>query len=119
VDTLRIELYGTNIQLCLIEPGPITSAFRKNAFDLYKQNINPELSAHKQTYKAMEERLQKEGPAAPFTLPAEAVAEKVIQALESKHPKIRYFVTFPTYLFGFLKRVLPMAWLDYLLRTVQ
>mgnify|MGYP000034591889 FL=1 len=119
VDTLRIELHDTNIQLCLIEPGPITSQFRKNAFALYKKNINPEQSAHQQTYKAMEERLQKEGPAAPFTLPAEAVAKKVIHALESKNPKIRYYVTFPTYLFGFLKRILPMAWLDYLLRTVQ
>ena len=119
VDTLRIELYGTNIQLCLIEPGPITSDFRKNAFALYKQNIKPEASYHQQTYKAMEERLQKEGPAAPFTLPATAVAEKVIHALESKNPKIRYYVTFPTYLFGVLKRILPMAWLDTLLRKVQ
>ncbi len=119
VDTLRIELYNTNIQLCLIEPGPITSNFRKNAFALYKKNINPEQSFHRQTYKAMEERLQKEGPAAPFTLPAEAVAEKVIHALESKNPKIRYYVTFPTYLFGYLKRLLPMSWLDTLLRKVQ
>jgi len=119
VDTLRIELYGTNIQLCLIEPGPISSQFRKNAFALYKENIQPEGSFHQQTYKAMEERLQKEGPAAPFTLPAEAVAEKVIHALESKKPKIRYYVTFPTYLFGYLKRILPMSWLDVLLRKVQ
>jgi len=119
VDTLRIELHGTNIQLCLIEPGPITSQFRKNAFALYKENIKPELSAHQQTYKAMEERLQKEGPAAPFTLPAEAVAKKVIHAMESKNPNIRYYVTFPTYLFAFLKRILPMAWLDILLRKVQ
>ena len=37
VDTLRLELHGTNIQLCLIEPGPITSQFRKNAFSLYKK----------------------------------------------------------------------------------
>jgi len=119
VDTLRIELHGTNIQLCLIEPGPITSNFRKNAFALYKKNIKPENSAHQQTCKAMEDRLQKEGPAAPFTLPAEAVAEKVIHALESNNPKIRYYVTFPTYLFGFLKRILPMTWLDILLRKVQ
>lgn len=119
VDTLRIELHGTNIHLSLIEPGPITSNFRKNAFALYKKNIDPEGSAHQQTYKAMEERLQKEGPAAPFTLPAEAVAKRVIHALESKSPKIRYYVTFPTYLFGFLKRILPMSWLDVLLRSVQ
>ncbi len=119
VDTLRIELHDSNIQLCLIEPGPISSEFRKNAFAMYKRNINPEISVHKDTYKAMEERLQKQGPAVPFTLPAEAVAEKVIHAMEAKKPKIRYYVTFPTYLFGYLKRLLPISWLDYLLRKAQ
>lgn len=67
----------------------------------------------------MEERLQMEGPAAPFTLPEDAVVEKVIHAMESKKPKVRYYVTFPTYLFGYLKRILPARWLDYLLRNVQ
>jgi NAD(P)-dependent dehydrogenase (short-subunit alcohol dehydrogenase family) len=117
-DTLRLELYGANIHISLIEPGPILSEFRKNAFTLYKKNIDPTHSHYKNTYKAMEARLQKEGPAAPFTLPAEAVAEKVIHALESRRPKIRYYVTFPTYLFAFLKRILPMSWLDALLRKI-
>lgn len=117
-DTLRLELYGTGIHISLIEPGPIMSDFRKNAFALYKKNIDPAHSYHKETYKAMEARLQKEGPAAPFTLPASAVTEKVIHALEAKRPKMRYYVTFPTYLFAFLKRILPMSWLDALVRKV-
>ena len=117
-DTLRLELHGTNIYISLIEPGPILSDFRKNAFALYKKNIDPTHSYHKETYKVMEARLQKEGAAAPFTLPAQAVAEKVIHALEAKRPKIRYYVTFPTYLFAFLKRILPMSWLDFLLKKV-
>jgi NAD(P)-dependent dehydrogenase (short-subunit alcohol dehydrogenase family) len=115
-DTLRLELHGSNIHVSLIEPGPIVSNFRKNAFELYKKNIDSAHSVHKEIYKSMEERLQKEGPAAPFTLPAEAVAEKVIHALEAKRPKLRYYVTFPTYLFGFLKRMLPVSWMDGLLR---
>jgi NAD(P)-dependent dehydrogenase (short-subunit alcohol dehydrogenase family) len=118
VDTLRLELRNTDIKLSIIEPGPISSQFRKNAFALYKKNIDPSLSVHKAAYKEMEKRLQTEGPAVPFTLPAEAVAEKVIHALESNKPKIRYYVTFPTYVFGFLKRLLPMAWLDILLGKV-
>lgn len=117
-DTLRLELYGTNIHIVLIEPGPILSDFRKNAYQLYKKNIDPEHSAHKETYRAMEKRLQKEGAAVPFTLPAEAVAEKVIKALESKRPKVRYYVTFPTYLFAFLKRILPWRWLDRILGKI-
>jgi len=115
-DTLRLELHGSNIHVSLIEPGPIVSNFRKNALELYKKNIDSAHSVYKEVYKNMEERLQKEGPAAPFTLPAEAVAEKVIHALEAKRPKLRYYVTFPTYLFGFLKRILPMSWMDGLLR---
>jgi len=117
-DTLRLELYGSNIHISLIEPGPILSDFRKNAFALYKKNIDPTHSFHQETYKNMETRLQKEGPAASFTLPAEAVAEKVIHALEAKTPKRHYYVTVPTYVFAFLKRILPVSWMDYLLRKV-
>ena len=119
VDTLRLELKGSNIHLSLIEPGPISSDFRKNAFAAYQKHIDSANSVHKNTYLAMEARLQKKGPAAPFTLPADAVVEKVIHAMQSKRPKIRYYVTFPTYLFGFLKRILPASWLDYLLGKVQ
>jgi NAD(P)-dependent dehydrogenase (short-subunit alcohol dehydrogenase family) len=117
-DTLRLELYGTNIHISIIEPGPILTNFRQNAFALYKKNIDPAHSFHKETYKIMEARLQKEGAAAIFTLPAKAVAEKVVHALETKQPEIRYYVTFPTYLLAFLKRILPVPWLDTLLRKV-
>lgn len=117
-DTLRLELQGSNIHVSLIEPGPIQSNFRKNAFALYKKNINSTHSVHQEAYKNMAARLQKEGPAAPFTLPAEAVSEKVIHALEAKTPKLHYHVTVPTHLFAFLKRILPVSWLDYLLRKV-
>lgn len=117
-DTLRLELHGTGIHLSIIEPGPILSDFRKNAFILYKKNIDISKSFHQKIYLKMEARLQQEGPAVPFTLPAEAVSEKVIHALESKRPKLRYYVTFPTYLFAFLKCVLPISWLDALLRKV-
>jgi NAD(P)-dependent dehydrogenase (short-subunit alcohol dehydrogenase family) len=117
-DTLRLELRGCGIHVSLIEPGPILTNFRQNSFDLYKANIDTANSTHKDTYQAMEERLQKKGAAVPFTLPAEAVAAKVIHAVESQRPKIRYFVTFPTYLFGFLKRILPASWLDDILRRV-
>ena len=114
VDTLRLELKNTNIHLSLVEPGPIASQFRKNSFALYQKNINSQQSFHKETYQNMEARLQKEGAAVPFTLPAEAVAEKVLHALQSHRPKLRYYVTLPTYVFGFLKRILPARWLDFI-----
>ncbi|MDF1588125.1 MAG: SDR family NAD(P)-dependent oxidoreductase [Gammaproteobacteria bacterium] len=117
-DTLRLELSNTGISISLIEPGPITSQFRANAFIKYQQHIDKENSAHRDTYHAMEQRLSKQGPAAPFTLPAQAVVDKLIHALESKHPKIRYYVTFPTYLLASLKRLLPQRWLDKVLLKI-
>lgn len=118
-DTLRLELKGTGIHIVLIEPGPITSDFRKNAFAKYQEHIDKNNSYHRSTYEAMEARLQKPGPAAPFTLPASAVADAVIKALESKSPKYRYPVTFPTHLFAWLKRLLPASWLDKILLSIE
>ncbi|MCW8944424.1 MAG: SDR family oxidoreductase [Sedimenticola sp.] len=117
-DTLRAELRGTGIHISLIEPGPIESQFRANAYAMWKQHIDPSNSFHKTAYQAMEERLTKQGPAVPFTLPPESVLKRVIHALESPRPKIRYYVTFPTYLFGTLKRLLPFRAMDWILSRV-
>jgi NAD(P)-dependent dehydrogenase (short-subunit alcohol dehydrogenase family) len=118
-DTLRLELSNTDIHISLIEPGPITSQFRANAFAKYQQHIDKQTSAHRDTYEAMEARLTKVGPAAPFTLPPEAVVDKLLHAIESTRPKVRYYVTFPTYLFATLKRLLPHRCLDWVLTKVS
>jgi NAD(P)-dependent dehydrogenase (short-subunit alcohol dehydrogenase family) len=115
-DTLRLELNGTDIHVSLVEPGPILSRFRANALVALQQYIDIEHSVHRERYQQVLQRLNKEGPAVPFTLPPEAVLKKVIHALESPRPRARYYVTFPTYLFGYLKRVLPAKTLDRLLR---
>ncbi len=118
-DTLRLELKGTNIHISLVEPGPILSRYRANALVALQQHIDIENSVHKERYQQVLERLNKEGPAAPFTLPPEAVLKKVIHALEARTPKARYYVTFPTYLFAYLKRMLPTRTLDRLLRLAS
>lgn len=118
-DTLRQELAGSGVYVSLVEPGPIASRFRDNAFLMYRKNIDPDSSFHRERYRAMEARLQKVGPAAPFTLGPEAVLQKVLFALESKRPKARYYVTFPTYLFAYLKRILPDRALDWVLARVE
>lgn len=117
-DTLRLELRGTNIQISLVEPGPIRSKFRDNAYQQYHRHIQAEHSQHRFAYMAMEARLTKQGPAVPFTLGPEAVLKAVVHALEAKRPKIRYYVTFPTHLFAFLRRLLPFRCLDSLLAKV-
>ena len=114
-DTLRMELEGTGIRVSLIQPGPIESRFRQNAYAAYQRNIDPRKSAHHDTYVTLERRLQSEDSTAAFTLPPEAVLKKVIHALESSRPRTHYYVTFPTYLFAALKRLLPRRSLDRVL----
>lgn len=114
-DTLRLELMGTQIFVSLIEPGPIATQFRTNALKALQQYINIDNSFHQDKYHAVLERLNKPGPAVPFTLPPEAVLKRVIHALEARNPQPRYYVTFPTYLFGSLKRILSIRFLDKLL----
>jgi NAD(P)-dependent dehydrogenase (short-subunit alcohol dehydrogenase family) len=117
-DTLRLELAGSGVYVSLVEPGPILSRFRDNSLAAYKRTIDPEASVHRDKYLAIVARLEKEGPAVPFTLGPEAVLKKVIFALEARRPKARYYVTFPTYLFGYLKRILPDRAMDWVLGKV-
>lgn len=118
-DTLRLELRASGIHVCLIEPGPITSRFRSNAFAMYRAHINRENSPHRYIYEGMERRLTKPGPAAPFTLPPEAVVKKLIHALESPRPKARYPVTFPAHLFSWCKRLLSTQALDWVMHRIS
>ena len=118
-DTLRLELADTDIKVCLIEPGPVTSRFRANALQSLRDNVNITQSVHRDKYQGAIKRLEKVGPAAPFTLPPEAVLAKVIAALESPNPSARYPVTFPSHLFWALRRVLPTRWLDKFLLYIS
>ncbi len=113
-DTLRLELCDTNIHVSLVEPGPIESRFRANAYAAFQRNIDREHSVHREYYASVEKRLEGPKPV-PFTLPPEAVLKKVIHALEARRPKARYGVTFPTHLFAVLRRLLPARVLDRIL----
>ena len=116
-DTMRLELAGTDIHVSLIEPGPVESQFRKNAYRAFQQHIVIDDSVHRERYLKMIQRFESTGKVQPFTLPPEAVLKRVLHALESKRPKIRYPVTIPTYLFAWLRRVLSDRMLDRILRS--
>ena len=115
-DVLRIEMAGTGIHVILIEPGPITSRIRVNARPHVTKWIDWKNSARADEYAPLIERLfgEKYG-LDPFELPASAVTAKLIRALESRRPRPRYYVTTPTYLMGFARRILPTRALDWLI----
>ena len=114
VNTLRLELSNTNIKFSLVQPGPIESQFRANAYLAFKENVDSSNSNYKDEYDLMIKRLESDKKAQ-FTLPPEAVLKSVIHALKSSSPKIHYRVTFPTKLFAFLGRILPSSWMDKIL----
>lgn len=114
-ETMRLELRGTGIHVCLVEPGPVASRFRDNAYQAYLKNIDRQNSAYRNFYAALEQRLEGKKGKMPFTLPPEAVLKKVVHALEAKTPRIRYPVTLPAHFFRMMRRLLPYRWLEYLL----
>lgn len=114
-DTLRQELAGSGIQVSLVEPGPILSRFRENCRAPFLRHIDWQHSVHRASYEAQMRRLDTPGPAAPFTLPPQAVLDKVVHALESRRPRPRYPVTVPAVVFWWLKRLLPIRLMDQVL----
>jgi short-subunit dehydrogenase len=114
-DTLRQELHGSGIEVILIEPGPITSRFRENCVPHFEKHIDWQNSVHRTQYESQMARLNTPGPAAPFTLGAEAVVDKLLHALESPFPKPRYPVTVPAVAFWWLKRLLSVRMMDWVL----
>jgi NAD(P)-dependent dehydrogenase (short-subunit alcohol dehydrogenase family) len=110
-DVLRIELAPSGIKIVLIEPGPIASRFLEHALEAYRRNIDLEASPHRDIYRARIARLE-EGGSQTFKLGPEAVAAKLVSALESRRPKPRYYVTIPTYAAVLMRRLLPTRALD-------
>lgn len=115
-DTLRLETHSSGIYISLLEPGPIATRFRPNALVKFKEYIDVEHSAHREAYLAQLNRLQANNPVAPFTLTAEQCASVCARALNARKPKARYPVTVPAHLFWYLKKFLPISWLDQLCR---
>lgn len=112
-DVLRLEMQGTGIDVILIEPGPIGTRIRQNAIPHFEKWVDWENSARRDEYSTLLDRLYKpDAKKDRWELPASAVTAKLIHAIESPRPRARYYVTTPTHLAGFFKRILPTRLLD-------
>ena len=114
-DTLRLELSNTNIYPILLNTGPITSNFRKNAMLKLQDNIEIEHSRHKEKYQ---QSLKAEKSKVPFNEEADAVAKIIYKIIVAKRPKPRYYITKVTYILGYFKRVFSTSVLDKALKNV-
>ncbi len=113
-DTLRMEMADAKIDVVLVEPGPIATAFRANAVAQFERWIDWEQSARAEQYRRSLLRQLHDGSGG-RNWPATAATEVVIRALETARPKPRYTVTTPARLGALARRVLPTRALDRLL----
>ncbi|NVK15226.1 MAG: SDR family NAD(P)-dependent oxidoreductase [Rhodobacteraceae bacterium] len=115
-DTLRVELQGTGIHMVLIEPGPVTSKIREKSIPHFERFIDWKASPLRELYESrLLKRLYESSGPDRFELPASAVTAKLAHACESRRPRPRYYVTTPTHIAGFLRRILPTRAIDRIL----
>ncbi len=114
--TLRLEMRDSPIDVVLIQPGPITSNIRKNSIPHFEKWIDWRGSARATFYeRQLVKRLYEDTEPEKFELPASAVSDTLLRALSVKRPKASYYVTTPTYVASWLRRLLSQRALDYLL----
>ena len=114
-DVLRLEMRGTGLDFILIEPGPIGTKIRQNSIPHFEKWIDWKASARADEYQSLLGRLYESRGPDRFQLGPEAVTAKLIHALESPRPRARYYVTTPTYIAGWLRRLLPTRAQDWFL----
>jgi NAD(P)-dependent dehydrogenase (short-subunit alcohol dehydrogenase family) len=117
-DTLRLELRGSGIHVVTINPGPIESKFVPNARTAFEQNVDMTHSHYKAEFEKQRQRLDRGGTTR-FKLPASAVLDKLILALERPNPRAHYYVTTPTWIVAVARRILPQRLLDSLLNRIS
>lgn len=117
-DALRFELGGFGIDVVIIEPGIITTAFGDTAVksvdaadpdDPYGPFNQGLLASFTDAYKGTMSRI--------VGSPPEAVAKVVERSLEATRPRTRYIVTIGAHLILVVRRVLPDRAFDAVLRT--
>ncbi|WRA25587.1 SDR family oxidoreductase [Helicobacter pylori] len=110
-DALRLELKPFNVQVCLIEPGPVKSNWEKTAFenDERKDSVYAlDLEKTKNFYSGVYQN----------ALSPQEVAQKIVFLSMSQKIKARYLIGLKTQLLLALYRILPSSWYDSLFRLI-
>lgn len=108
-DSARIELHDTDINVVLVEPGPVETGFNRRARKALEKYI-PE-SVYSELYREIAER-ETQGE------DAEETVETVVKAVETSRPKTRYLSGRKAWLTATLEFLLPISALDRIKRKV-
>lgn len=119
-DEWRMELADGGIAVSLVEPGPIASDFRRRTVREARDGglaSAPSVFARQYARDWKDEVRTFTRPTDIFRKPPEAVARKVLHALESPRPRPRYPVTAAAHLGAWASRHLPTRFLDSLMSS--
>lgn len=110
-DALRMELEPFNIQVSVIEPGPVSTEFFIAASQAVEETVvNPEQTPYRAAFerlKGLEDQTQSRA----WT--SEKVAQVIVNALTCRHPKPRYIAaTGGKFLLFMMTKILPTKVVD-------
>jgi NAD(P)-dependent dehydrogenase (short-subunit alcohol dehydrogenase family) len=110
-DVMRMELGAFNIQVSVIEPGPVTTEFFSVAGD--KVDLNVPESGRKLYRAAIQAIKEIEQQTAPLAWSSERVAGVIIRVLTARHPRPRYVAaTGGNIMLFFMTKLMPRELLD-------
>jgi NAD(P)-dependent dehydrogenase (short-subunit alcohol dehydrogenase family) len=116
-DALRFEVKGFGIDVIVIQPGPIKTAFGDTAVGSIAMPPNSPYAAFNVVLEKQIREAYEGGPMARFAAPPAAVAEAIEKAITAKNPKTRYKVTIAARVLMALRQILPDRAFDAFLRT--
>jgi NAD(P)-dependent dehydrogenase (short-subunit alcohol dehydrogenase family) len=119
-DTMRLELNHTGIHFILIEPGPIRTKIRENAFIQFKRWIDWKSAVRASWYEnvVIPRLAALDPPADWFELMPDAVTRAVMHAATASRPKLRYRITLGTKIMMVMRRLLSSRAYDALARRL-
>jgi NAD(P)-dependent dehydrogenase (short-subunit alcohol dehydrogenase family) len=112
-DSLRVEAAPFGIRVVVVEPGPVSTRFADKARDLVAPLLSrpgPYRALYGGAERAMNGDFQRGGGS------AETVARVIVDAIESRRPRLRYRVTPMARLLIPLRRLMPDRAVDALMR---
>lgn len=111
-DVMRMELAAFNIKVIAIEPGPVKTEFFSVAGD--KVDLNVPESGRKLYHAAIQAIKDIEQQTAPLAWNSERVADVMIRAMQTRHPRPRYVAATGGNMMLFLMRkILPTPLVDF------
>jgi short-subunit dehydrogenase len=114
-DAMRIELQPWDIQVVLIEPGPIRTKFARVAKDNSMQRLVDQGSPYSDHYRTF---LEGGGVRGGTPWSASTVAWAVKRAVQDRRPYARYPVHYLAWIAPFLRAILPTSVFDRLLGSM-